>query len=936
MATKQTKMKAAVGVALLGAAGAMFYSQRPEAEEPYVPPPPPVVPGRLTAAEATAKADAEDSATERAMRSPGRYVRVPLPEGASIEQDAGGGVWFETFFGDDDVLRRSVERAARGQTRVIRGGRVLLVDSHGCYWVRSNTKTNVLLRYDGKTWLTPYSVERTPVKAAPGQTVRNGGPAAFFRTALETDGGDRFFVSGSSQVPAALHRCATDGTWTQTPLPNNVMLQTEALLAEQVDGRVAVYTEGDSPQGNGMSLEKSRLIGAFKRQMGFAGRGKVAAYVWSDKAFVAVEPAAKAGMDSPLSQAVPLPDGSIMTVYEGSDRVTPAWPSEGIAERDERVARLVKDLSAPDARAREAAMTNLLKLGPPARAAVETALKDPANGAPQRQEMLEAVAEQLRAGADPGQAPEESLFGGRYRLSGVVQTSRTPGGAVRLFVNRASDVQTQTDYGPSFVTIDRRGQWRVDPVPDKPELAPLAEAAQRAFEDTRGRLWVDGWLGGEDKRVIDPADFSVRPALPVGVNVTKAQASDRDGRVYFSARAGHCVVFNPNAADTPPDLPVTQDQTGILLHRPGEAAAFVEEATPSVINADGTVTAIAPPFGRRCVAVSPLRGGTADVFSRRVDNPDGLYRNLWDGRTYRFAVAGFFKDRVANESDVLMRVAASTFADARPGQPNQQVVSDRGEGLWYLSQESSTERRLVNVNDVTLDLNYFNGSEWFDVWPLFEGDSADVSGQGVFGTANKDLGVPGVVDNGHTLLVYSRPKAEVWAVVFEEGKLRRTRVATDVQQAPADQITSVNGRSWFSTDPWDTKAGSLFAYRDGKFAPMPWPGKPRLADSADRLWCVKGLALVVVDGDRTGNLDVPDLDSETRVAQSPDGRLWLLRASGLDELSVVDGRPKLGRHWNWNAPMNAFDGFIDTRNGLWLGGNGGRVGRFQLPPAAGG
>ncbi|MGN6505802.1 MAG: hypothetical protein ACTHM6_09580, partial [Tepidisphaeraceae bacterium] len=85
---------------------------------------------------------------------------------------------------------------------------------------------------------------------------------------------------------------------------------------------------------------------------------------------------------------------------------------------------------------------------------------------------------------------------------------------------------------------------------------------------------------------------------------------------------------------------------------------------------------------------------------------------------------------------------------------------------------------------------------------------------------------------------------------------------------------------------------------------------------------------VIVD-DRSTSVTVPDLTRDARLYEGPDGRLWLVHESGIDRVEQVNGTPALTHHFALHQPLNVFQGFIDSANGLWLGG--GRVGRFQLP-----
>lgn len=236
---------------------------------------------------------------------------------------------------------------------------------------------------------------------------------------------------------------------------------------------------------------------------------------------------------------------------------------------------------------------------------------------------------------------------------------------------------------------------------------------------------------------------------------------------------------------------------------------------------------------------------------------------------------------------------------------------------------------MVFANQVPQELAYFDGASWFDTLDVLKeqltpDERADGQDRGVL----SHFTLLGTAERGRLLLLMHKSlPAKIVALSFDQDKLTCTPIPAG-ENAPLFNfsIQSASGQPWFYAMPG---AGCVGAYRDGKIVTIACPGVPIWADSAGRLWTLSKQQLGVIVDDRSTSVTVPDLTPDARLYEGPDGRLWLVHQSGIDRVELVNGTPALTHHFALHQPLNVFQGFIDSANGLWLGG--GRVGRFQLP-----
>jgi hypothetical protein len=72
--------------------------------------------------------------------------------------------------------------------------------------------------------------------------------------------------------------------------------------------------------------------------------------------------------------------------------------------------------------------------------------------------------------------------------------------------------------------------------------------------------------------------------------------------------------------------------------------------------------------------------------------------------------------------------------------------------------------------------------------------------------------------------------------------------------------------------------------------------------------------------------------------QSDDGRIWLLQQHGLSEMAIEQSSGGatadiVEKHtYRWDSPKNQFENFFyDHAGGIWFGGEGNLISRYQLP-----
>jgi hypothetical protein len=115
-------------------------------------------------------------------------------------------------------------------------------------------------------------------------------------------------------------------------------------------------------------------------------------------------------------------------------------------------------------------------------------------------------------------------------------------------------------------------------------------------------------------------------------------------------------------------------------------------------------------------------------------------------------------------------------------------------------------------------------------------------------------------------------------------------------------------------------------------------GAPLLCDREGGVWFIsrRGDAVRAKIGEQWVEASIAGLRGAAAMAQSSDGRLWLLHGEGVSQLAIDPAGKAVVevRRLRWGSPKNDFRAvFIDEANGLWFVGRGNSLTRFALPPS---
>jgi len=131
--------------------------------------------------------------------------------------------------------------------------------------------------------------------------------------------------------------------------------------------------------------------------------------------------------------------------------------------------------------------------------------------------------------------------------------------------------------------------------------------------------------------------------------------------------------------------------------------------------------------------------------------------------------------------------------------------------------------------------------------------------------------------------------------------------------------------------------------RDGKGTIVSDTGQPLLTDAKSRTWFLDaGHRLIRVrDKDGSAAISLEGLMNSTRIAESLDGRIWVLSKRGLAQLETSGAGAKLairnaGIWQGLPVNINFAPSFCDSDGGMWisvLGGGNDKLWRVQFPGA---
>ena len=865
---------------------------------------------RQAEAARSAKFDEEDRQFAAAFNASARWRALPPFVRNVIVAPTGRAYFTTNELQEEPELRKTVERAAGGGLPLIRGGRLQLVDGQGRFWVTTFNAPE-LRCFDGKRWSDEVRLASGEDKVP--EALRHRGSAERGRWedgGWEDAAGNLYFIGGAStRTGRAIHRRAPDGKWTLhkfiEPRKNDDPLQGRPLMAEQAGGRVAFY-----PEVRSSGLESTARV-----------------IVFDGTRMDVVDPRVCKNDDHSITCIMPMPDGSVASICSG-DRLWFRWPDKN-AEAGE-VAKLVAKLEHADPQAREDAADALVRLGAPV--VEQLRAIPPDDVSPEARIRLDVVITtiDLAREGDVAERPEDDqmLYRGRYRFDNASLVSQRSGGTLTLFLEECFDARHDVTHRDVLVTIDPAGKWTVRPVPIEQWDRLGAPRPDHRFVDAKGGIWL------RQEFRAHPADLSASPIAPEGLVFDRVIAEDEAGRVYVEDDRYRVYVYDPSQPPAPGDLKVERHVARGAVALPGEGVAWAvkDDVWPHELlrlgGASGKVEQVPRDWGddQGVGSILPLKGAVLaaiavdDPEHKAVENP---FR-LWDG--VKWTRYETLETLVEAEAPRLAKTtvphfqAVSAYGERVDGGWFR-IGSDGAGGLWFWRRETSEggpEREPRNIHE----LRHFDGKEWRDVWASIGIENPLAHHARPIALSAKGRDVAMLDEMERTLYLVRRAGDGFKRVVLSKYPHMGMFAPTPVETR--------DGALWFR--PWEPN--KMCVLRGDAVADVPDAKNPMLGDGAGNLWAqhFRTEAVRVKVGERW--IDTPFLGKA--MAQSPDGRVWLMHVDGLSHLKLdaAAGTVTEVKRYQWGGPRNDFYGvFFDDANGLWMRGSGNRLVRYALPPA---
>lgn len=860
-----------------------------------------------------AKWPAQDAELQLALAvAPGRSSVLPRWV-RDVYIDPSAKAWFWTG-GDQETrleFRKSVEDAWAGKTRTLRGGRWLLIDSAGRFWVQCDSwpDSRTVVCYDGKNW-----VEHPPTKGS------------FFHRGWEDSARNVWFIAGKPTEGFESHRLSPGGKWEIKPLPESASNDLDLFrdekgpaFVEQRDGTIVLCDRS----GSGLAATDS---GAVFYRLDAAPDGAAA---WQPIT-------TRVCTRHRVRFVLPLADGSIGTVCEG-DRL---WLDRALTAED--VAALVEKLGSGLERERDEATRELrLLVGKWDQVIHDAAQK---TGSPEVRLRAAALLKGAPAGrekrpggdAGSGQHPAQITYlGGRYALGECHPLCRDQSGRAILAAFDFQDRTTGVAYDQAVVTINADTSWSAVPVdPAKWDVKKLTPDSGEAYEDRSDRLWVKPPYRIEK-------DGTVIKAVRDELEYHHVVGQDADGRVYL---AGKNVGFIAVDGTPPPAAPPPAGASAAATQATPGAAAAEDGGTPvgqtwqyryaAAGATDGSAwawlegndalqrfsagkweKAPAAPEGRG-ESLLPLKDGGMLVLFSRGDN----HAAACDGRaTWRAAVD--LKQLIEKEHDLLRRIGPDDFAGEGP----DLIAADAGGNIWLTG---------------TAQLSCFDGRAWHDVEPEMVKQGQRPRGIFVVATAGADTAP--ALGRGTGVIIQDN-FGNLWFLQLDAGTIKVTTLRRNPGHTFGKFIRKAvhapTGEVLLST----ALGGEVHRFATGKLQrSMAGQGSPLGYDAAGNLWRVvdMGKALEVTrgipkPGEHGARLPLENVAGALRWLTSPDGKNWLVHANALLRVETLQDNGKLtarqtGR-WTWPSPLAEIaDAFFDDSGGFWVKGGNSQLTRYAL------
>jgi hypothetical protein len=825
--------------------------------------------------------------------------------------DGSGRSWFETASDPDDSetpLRESVERCAAGKSKLVRGGSVLLVDRNNRFWVVSQAAPHQLLCFDGKSWTNARLASgetSLPANIPTGQFYRG----VFYPSSFEDSSGNLYFIGGAHErTGIGVHRRNPDGNWTFNlliqPKKPDELFDERPVFTEQAGGRIAIVRQMHERDSSSVDFH---------------------VVLFDGKSWRIIEPKGCASTSHSLRSVIPLADGSIGSLC-GGDRFWVYWPDGYPSQGQTELDKLVEKLSDAELKEREGASRALVGRGP---AIVDALEKIPLDSLPPEGQMrLKFILHTLKAMAG-GSEKESALYGGRLVFRECYLVSRPGRGKLKFYVHVCQDLRLKKTYHKVFVTVDSEGNWDVSEIPDE-QWAQVGAPSdpQHCFEDSKGGIWLRECLRAG-------SDNSVAPVAPEGLKYHDVLGEDREGRVYTSMWSHEYLIYDPSAPEDQPEVPHQTLYAWYFQHLAGEPVGFAIESGSKqqsllAFGSGGSVKTIPRNWNEASVTMAiPLRGEAAIVSLFPWDRDQFLESpfRLWDGA--KWTGSDSLADLVHENAARLVQLASTHFDGFGSWYDDDRVrIAGDGRSLWFWSNGDELDRTTQDQKLVNR-LEYFDGAQWHDAW----------SEMGLPTPVNYSRPLC-AVSGAHALVIGSHERKAVLLAKFVSGKV--TAAALDAIKysegvhGGADSFDTTDGRTIVRI------GGRTYVLAGDAIEASPeLVGLPLGSDTKGNVWFFAGQGrFQIISGSSTLRLNLaPDVVEPCLLAPAPDGRLWLLHALGLSELSLdlSSSAPSLRElhRWAWNAPRNQFEmAYCDASGNLWIRGHASVHARYTLPKAA--
>ena len=828
-----------------------------------------------------------------------------------------GEAWFATGDLDRDpahdpdaeaAFRRSVEAAHAGRTRLIEGGRALLIDPAGRVWAVAEHAPHLLRCYDGARW-TYRRADGLPIGegdaaeafmaaplpepdyAAGGLRDRNDLGRWYVPAAADAGGNLHFLASCESTAAAAeggtggagVHTLRPDGTWGYFPLfPADADTRLHGQLR---DARFTVH-EGRDPAGDLVTLAEFRLSDpvaathghgvvpipqtgeplrhqSWKEHAEDPRHGPLFLLRFDGDAWRVERTVSGWGVYDGVWLAWLQPDGRAYLANRFGLWLD--WPRRDVERRVNYLADEILKGGNPAASARAA--QDLAALAGPALPHAEARLeKAKLNDVmwPRLSDALDA----LRRTAE-GRQDAVPVVAGRWRFTGIYPQATTPDGRFAFHCDEAVDVRADEIFKDCYVVFDpaagEAGAFEVRRVDaEQWQAAGYRGGTLSGSYPISTAIDRDGGLWGGDGWRMD-ADGTLARLAPPGLDLSRPEFADAAGRVYAEGRGSGIRVYRIGTAAPAGDGEevVIEGVSRLFRQRnlpaPWHAWAVRSPSSggPRLLRLDGPEpTAVElPPELVRVHAVVPLKGGCLVVGSGRDRDLGDAARAAWFWNGEVWDVAPDVKTLVERHGGRLAAMAPTrAFAEDTstafnyPGfDPYLLLASDGRGGLW-LGEDAGGGPLDSDPADGRRGLWHWADGEFTDLWRHVPLPAVAFTDSGFLTTAD-----------GQGLLVLAahrggnRPGG-LWSVH------RVTPEDVAAGTVPHDHLgPGLHVELLAGLGPNTRFADGLWADQDG------WVWSPLFGEDGDT-W-VRRL------GSKHGRTSVPNRLGDTLV-QPPGGRTW--------------------------------------------------------------